>query len=98
MNPSRILPTAAFGVAVSTFFLPPLMAAGGLPGKPTAPAQRLEVQTREDAKAPHVIIKKVTRSADFCGPADTPAAKLPPAEPMRPWPGLVAALHPASEP
>ncbi|MCP8937275.1 hypothetical protein NK718_02000 [Alsobacter sp. SYSU M60028] len=101
MTLSRLLPTAAFAVAVSAFFAPPMLTAARIGGTPPAPQPRLSVDVRETAQLP--TVRRLTRSADLCAPAQAPAASVPGPSSPAPTSGapdgmrrVVASLAPAA--
>ncbi|WP_146140240.1 hypothetical protein [Alsobacter soli] len=89
MNASRILPTVAFSVAVSFFFIPPVVAVvkRAPEAKPSATPASLVVKRETIAAAP-----KARTISGTCAPADAAASSSADGKrsPWNPW--VVASL------
>lgn len=102
MNASRILPTVAFTVAVSFFFVPPVIAvvkSQPAAAKPVAPQASLIVATTPVATTPVALSPLRNRAAaeSVCAPSGTTTSstetdsKSPKRSPWNPW--VVASLE-----
>jgi hypothetical protein len=100
MRPSQYLPTAAFGVAISWFFVPPVLAMVGAVDSPVRKQPRLEVSAVPMA-APAALPRRASVVRQSAAQTQTaPAAQCSPAEgsvlqnqPWRAW--VVADLGPS---
>jgi len=76
MKPARMLPTVTFGVAISFFFVPPVLALiGASPAPVRVPAARLSVERIEVAKVrpgfTWSLDRSMAKAENSCGPADS---------------------------
>ena len=99
MKPARMLPTVTFGVAISFFFVPPVLALiGASPAPVRAPAAKLSVETVELTQFRPTLAtglgREMARSSDACGPADAVSPRPSPAR--QAFRTVVAALPPGN--
>ena len=84
MKPARMLPTVTFGVAISFFFVPPVLALiGASPAPVRAPAARLSVERIDLAKVRPAFTSSLTRemakAENSCGSDDAASSSGVPA-------------------
>jgi hypothetical protein len=82
MKASRILPSAAFAVAVGFFFVPPVLSLAGIMPAASRPQPRLEIRNEYPARADHALPTRrsaMSAKAPACAPTSLPAGEALPA-------------------
>jgi len=84
MKPARMLPTVTFGVAISFFFVPPVLALiGASPAPVRAPVAKLSVERVASVQIRPTLStslgREMSKASASCGPADAASPQAIPA-------------------
>lgn len=80
MKASRLLPSAAFAVAVGFFFVPPVLSLAGFMPPVSRPQTRLEIRSEKQATLPALkpSLSSTASKAQACAPAALPSTEALP--------------------